>query len=159
MSFRMSDTSLLSKTSVCLICVCVCMFGIARHKLRIRRYRPCCADEAVHTSWLRKLTEANFKNNNRESGGSNCENKNKKIKPSKQTVTVLCCCYVYPTHLQVLVRCDPVTPNSQQTNDVMFVRKELHLFWLFLLQANFIQTHNIVSALIYRACGCCPMYT
>lgn len=63
--------------------MCVCMFGIVRHKLRIRRYRPCCADEAVHTSWLRKLTEADFKNNNLESGGSNCENKNKKNKTFK----------------------------------------------------------------------------
>lgn len=64
-------TSLLSKMFVCLI---VCMFGILYYNFRIRRYLPCCADEAVHTSWLRKLTEADLKNNNLESGGSNCEN-------------------------------------------------------------------------------------
>lgn len=40
---------------------------------RIRRYRPCWADEAVQASGLRKDTEADFKCSNLQSGGSSWE--------------------------------------------------------------------------------------
>lgn len=102
------------------------MFESVRYKFRIRRYLPCCADEAVHTSWLRKLTEADLKNNNLESGGSSCENtKNVHktlIKPSKQTapqkicsifVNDLCCFYDWLTCRSVwdVTQCPP-TPST-----------------------------------------------
>lgn len=113
------------------------MFEIVLYKFRIRRYLPCCADEAVHTSWLRKLTEADRKNNNLQSGGSSCENtkKCKIFSPFYKS-----CFCVWLTDLQVFVRRDPVPPYSKHTNDVMFVWEELPLFWLLLLQANFMQT-------------------
>lgn len=118
------------------------MFGSMHYKFRIRRYLPCCADEAVQTSWLRKLTEADLKNNNRESGGSNCGKYKTPIKPSKHTasqkmcstlVNNVCSFFVRLSHLQVFVRCDPVPSYSQHTNYVMFVWKKCRLFWLLLL--------------------------
>lgn len=48
------------------------MFWITGCGFRIRRYLPCCADEAIQTSGLRKVTEADFKKSNLQSGGSNC---------------------------------------------------------------------------------------
>lgn len=41
-------------------------------EFRIRRYLPCCAEELVQTSGLRKVTDADFKKSIRQSGGSNC---------------------------------------------------------------------------------------
>lgn len=103
-SFRMSDTSVLSKMFVCTI---VCTFGIVHYKLRIRRYRPCCAAEAVHTSWLRKLTEADLKNNNLESGGSNCENTKNHL---DEKLMLLLCLTDSPAGLCEMWPSDPQLP-------------------------------------------------
>lgn len=50
------------------------LFEMTHCELRIRRYRPCCDDEAVHTSGLRNVREADFKWSNLQSGGSNFGN-------------------------------------------------------------------------------------
>lgn len=50
------------------------LFEMTHCELRIRRYLPCCDDEAVHTSGLRNVREADFKWSNLQSGGSNFGN-------------------------------------------------------------------------------------
>lgn len=53
------------------------VFQMMHCELRIRRYLPCCAEEAVQTSGLRKVTEADFKKSSLQSGGSNWKNRRK----------------------------------------------------------------------------------
>lgn len=60
--------------------------------------------------------------------------------------------YLTLIDLKVFVGCDPVPPNSQHTNDVMFVWKKLHVIWLWLLllQTHWTQTANDMFYLLVR---------
>lgn len=117
------------------------LFEMTHCELRIRRYLPCCDDEAVHTSGLRNVREADFKWSNLQSGGSNCGN----TKTDKDWWKIcwlkvkLDLFFLPLTHLQVFVGCDPVPPHSQHTDDVMFVWEELCLLWRLLLQTHYTQ--------------------